>query len=153
MPGGIFRWETLAIGKAGAINARFCWPPPFSARNIREIRGSNIEKFRSAQTERVLAGSRSKSLQARRAWNCQARRLKRKKRNARRDHRYPPAAARLGYMLALAGYPLVFTSAFLDPSPESSGGGASPRAITAQYTDRPALKKICRRAGVGDLRI
>jgi 5-(carboxyamino)imidazole ribonucleotide synthase len=47
----------------------------------------------------------------------------------------------LGYMLALAGYPLGLHFRFLDPSPEAPVGRIATR-ITAQYTDRPALKKF-----------
>ena len=47
----------------------------------------------------------------------------------------------LGYMLALAGYPLGLHFRFLDPSPEAPVGRIAAR-ITAQYTDRPALKKF-----------
>src|SRR6267378_1462877 len=44
-------------------------------------------------------------------------------------------------MLALAGYPLGLHFRFLDPSPEAPVGRIATR-ITAQYTDRPALKKF-----------
>src|SRR3981189_719258 len=44
-------------------------------------------------------------------------------------------------MLALAGYPLGLPFRFLDPSPEAPVGRIATR-ITAQYTDRPALKKF-----------
>jgi 5-(carboxyamino)imidazole ribonucleotide synthase len=47
----------------------------------------------------------------------------------------------LGYMLALAGYPLGLHFRFLDPSPEAPVGRIATR-ITAHYTDRPALKKF-----------
>jgi 5-(carboxyamino)imidazole ribonucleotide synthase len=47
----------------------------------------------------------------------------------------------LGYMLALAGYPLGLHFRFLDPSPEAPVGRIASR-ITAQFTDRPALKKF-----------
>ena len=47
----------------------------------------------------------------------------------------------LGYMLALAGYPLGLHFRFLDPSPEAPVGRIATR-ITAQYTDRLALKKF-----------
>jgi 5-(carboxyamino)imidazole ribonucleotide synthase len=47
----------------------------------------------------------------------------------------------LGYMLALAGYPLGLHFRFLDPSPEAPVGRIATR-ITAQFTDRPALKKF-----------
>jgi 5-(carboxyamino)imidazole ribonucleotide synthase len=47
----------------------------------------------------------------------------------------------LGYMLALAGYPLGLHFRFLDPSPEAPVGRIATR-ITAQYTDHSALKKF-----------
>jgi 5-(carboxyamino)imidazole ribonucleotide synthase len=47
----------------------------------------------------------------------------------------------LGYMLALAGYPLGLHFRFLDPSPEAPVGRIATR-ITAQFTDRPALKRF-----------
>lgn len=47
----------------------------------------------------------------------------------------------LGYMLALAGYPLGLHFRFLDPSPEAPVGRIATR-ITAQFTDRAALKKF-----------
>ena len=47
----------------------------------------------------------------------------------------------LGYMLALAGYPLGLHFRFLDPSPEAPVGRIASR-ITAQFTDRAALKKF-----------
>ena len=47
----------------------------------------------------------------------------------------------LGYMLALAGYPLGLHFRFLDPSPEAPVGRIATR-ITAQYDDHSALKKF-----------
>jgi 5-(carboxyamino)imidazole ribonucleotide synthase len=47
----------------------------------------------------------------------------------------------LGYMLALAGYPLGLHFRFLDPSPEAPVGRIATR-ITAQFNDRSALKKF-----------
>jgi 5-(carboxyamino)imidazole ribonucleotide synthase len=47
----------------------------------------------------------------------------------------------LGYMLALAGYPLGLHFRFLDPSPEAPVGRIATR-ITGQFTDRSALKKF-----------
>jgi 5-(carboxyamino)imidazole ribonucleotide synthase len=47
----------------------------------------------------------------------------------------------LGYMLALAGYPLGLHFRFLDPSPEAPVGRIATR-ITAQFTDRAALKRF-----------
>lgn len=47
----------------------------------------------------------------------------------------------LGYMLALAGYPLGLHFRFLDPSPEAPVGRIATR-ITADFTDRAALKKF-----------
>ena len=47
----------------------------------------------------------------------------------------------LGYMLALAGYPLGLRFRFLDPSPEAPVGRIAPR-VTADYADRPALEKF-----------
>jgi 5-(carboxyamino)imidazole ribonucleotide synthase len=47
----------------------------------------------------------------------------------------------LGYMLALAGYPLGLHFRFLDPSPEAPVGRIASR-ITAQFIDRAALKKF-----------
>lgn len=47
----------------------------------------------------------------------------------------------LGYMLALAGYPLGLHFRFLDPSPEAPVGRIATR-ITAEFTDRGALKKF-----------
>ena len=47
----------------------------------------------------------------------------------------------LGYMLALAGYPLDFHFRFLDPSPQAPVGRIAPR-VTAEYTDSEALDKF-----------
>jgi 5-(carboxyamino)imidazole ribonucleotide synthase len=47
----------------------------------------------------------------------------------------------LGYMLALAGYPLDLHFRFLDPSPEAPVGRIAPR-VTAEYTDFEALEKF-----------
>ena len=47
----------------------------------------------------------------------------------------------LGYMLALAGYPLNFHFRFLDPSPQAPVGRIAPR-VTADYTDFEALEKF-----------
>jgi 5-(carboxyamino)imidazole ribonucleotide synthase len=47
----------------------------------------------------------------------------------------------LGYMLALAGYPLGLHFRFLDPSPEAPVGRIASR-ITAQFTDQAALIKF-----------
>ena len=47
----------------------------------------------------------------------------------------------LGYMIALAGYPLGLHFRFLDPSPEAPVGRIATR-ITAPFTDRSALKKF-----------
>lgn len=47
----------------------------------------------------------------------------------------------LGYMLALAGYPLGLHFRFLDPSPEAPVGRIASR-ITAEFTDHSALKKF-----------
>jgi 5-(carboxyamino)imidazole ribonucleotide synthase len=47
----------------------------------------------------------------------------------------------LGYMLALAGYPLGLHFRFLDPSPEAPVGRIAPR-VTAEYTDEQALEKF-----------
>ena len=47
----------------------------------------------------------------------------------------------LGYMLALAGYPLDFHFRFLDPSPQAPVGRIAPR-VTAEYTDLEALDKF-----------
>lgn len=47
----------------------------------------------------------------------------------------------LGYMLALAGYPLGLHFRFLDPSPEAPVGRIAHR-VTAEYTDEPALEKF-----------
>ncbi|HUI75014.1 MAG TPA: 5-(carboxyamino)imidazole ribonucleotide synthase [Candidatus Acidoferrum sp.] len=47
----------------------------------------------------------------------------------------------LGYMLALAGYPLGLHFRFLDPSPQAPVGRIAPR-ITAEYADREALEKF-----------
>jgi 5-(carboxyamino)imidazole ribonucleotide synthase len=47
----------------------------------------------------------------------------------------------LGYMLALAGYPLGLHFRFLDPSPEAPVGRIAQR-ITADYQDRAALEKF-----------
>ena len=47
----------------------------------------------------------------------------------------------LGYMLALAGYPLGLHFRFLDPSPEAPVGRIATR-ITAEFTNRGALKKF-----------
>jgi len=47
----------------------------------------------------------------------------------------------LGYMLALAGYPLGLHFRFLDPSPEAPVGRIAQR-VTAEYTDEQALDKF-----------
>lgn len=47
----------------------------------------------------------------------------------------------LGYMLALAGYPLGLHFRFLDPSPEAPVGRIAQR-VTAEYTDHSALEKF-----------
>jgi 5-(carboxyamino)imidazole ribonucleotide synthase len=47
----------------------------------------------------------------------------------------------LGYMLALAGYPLDFHFRFLDPSPQAPVGRIASR-VTAEYTDFEALEKF-----------
>jgi 5-(carboxyamino)imidazole ribonucleotide synthase len=47
----------------------------------------------------------------------------------------------LGYMLALAGYPLGLHFRFLDPSPEAPVGRIAQR-VTADYTDEAALEKF-----------
>ena len=47
----------------------------------------------------------------------------------------------LGYMLALAGYPLDFHFRFLDPSPQAPVGRIAAR-VTAEYTDFDALEKF-----------
>jgi 5-(carboxyamino)imidazole ribonucleotide synthase len=47
----------------------------------------------------------------------------------------------LGYMLALAGYPLGLHFRFLDPSPEAPVSRIAQR-VTAEYTDQAALEKF-----------
>ena len=47
----------------------------------------------------------------------------------------------LGYMLALAGYPLGLRFRFLDPSPEAPVGRIANR-VTAEYSDKVALEKF-----------
>lgn len=47
----------------------------------------------------------------------------------------------LGYMLALAGYPLGLHFRFLDPSPEAPVGRIAQR-VTADYADQAALEKF-----------
>jgi len=47
----------------------------------------------------------------------------------------------LGYMIALAGYPLGLHFRFLDPSPEAPVGRIAQR-VTADYTDQAALEKF-----------
>jgi 5-(carboxyamino)imidazole ribonucleotide synthase len=47
----------------------------------------------------------------------------------------------LGYMLALAGYPLGLHFRFLDPTPEAPVGRIAQR-VTADYTDQAALEKF-----------
>ena len=47
----------------------------------------------------------------------------------------------LGYMLALAGYPLGLHFRFLDPSPEAPVGRIASR-VTAEYDDDAALAKF-----------
>jgi 5-(carboxyamino)imidazole ribonucleotide synthase len=47
----------------------------------------------------------------------------------------------LGYMLALAGYPLGLHFRFLDPSPEAPVGRIAHR-VTAEYTDVQALQRF-----------
>jgi 5-(carboxyamino)imidazole ribonucleotide synthase len=47
----------------------------------------------------------------------------------------------LGYMLALAGYPLGLHFRFLDPSPEAPVGRIAHR-VTAEYLDEPALDRF-----------
>jgi len=47
----------------------------------------------------------------------------------------------LGYMLALAGYPLGLRFRFLDPSPEAPVGRIAPR-VTGDFSDRAVLEKL-----------
>ena len=47
----------------------------------------------------------------------------------------------LGYMLALAGYPLGLHFRFLDPSPQAPVGRIAHR-VTAEYSDHDALEKF-----------
>jgi 5-(carboxyamino)imidazole ribonucleotide synthase len=47
----------------------------------------------------------------------------------------------LGYMLALAGYPLGLRFRFLDPSPEAPVGRIAQR-VTADFDDQAALEKF-----------
>jgi len=47
----------------------------------------------------------------------------------------------LGYMLALAGYPLGLHFRFLDPSPEAPVGRIAHR-VTAEFSDEQALEKF-----------
>ncbi|HMD39210.1 MAG TPA: 5-(carboxyamino)imidazole ribonucleotide synthase [Candidatus Acidoferrum sp.] len=47
----------------------------------------------------------------------------------------------LGYMLALAGYPLGMRFRFFDPSPEAPVGRIAPR-VTGDYSDRGSLDKF-----------
>jgi 5-(carboxyamino)imidazole ribonucleotide synthase len=47
----------------------------------------------------------------------------------------------LGYMLALAGYPLGLHFRFFDPSPEAPVGRIAPR-VSADFTDESALEKF-----------
>ena len=47
----------------------------------------------------------------------------------------------LGYMLALAGYPLGLHFRFLDPSPEAPVGRIANR-VTADFNDEQALEKF-----------
>src|SRR6202011_4727047 len=47
----------------------------------------------------------------------------------------------LGYMLALAGYPLGLRFRFLDPSPEAPVGRIAQR-VTANFDDQAALEKF-----------
>ncbi|MGB8474671.1 MAG: 5-(carboxyamino)imidazole ribonucleotide synthase [Candidatus Acidiferrum sp.] len=47
----------------------------------------------------------------------------------------------LGYMLALAGYPLGLRFRFLDPSPEAPVGRIAPR-MTGDFSDRAVLEKF-----------
>ena len=47
----------------------------------------------------------------------------------------------LGYMLALAGYPLGLRFRFLDPSPEAPVGRIAPR-VTGDFSDRATLEKF-----------
>jgi 5-(carboxyamino)imidazole ribonucleotide synthase len=47
----------------------------------------------------------------------------------------------LGYMLALAGYPLGLRFRFLDPSPEAPVGRIAQR-VTADFTDQAAMEKF-----------
>ncbi len=58
----------------------------------------------------------------------------------------------LGYMLALAGYPLGLHFRFLDPSPEAPVGRIAHR-VTAEFTRRAGPGKIRARPGSGHLRI
>jgi 5-(carboxyamino)imidazole ribonucleotide synthase len=47
----------------------------------------------------------------------------------------------LGYMLALAGYPLGLHFRFFDPSPEAPVGRIAAR-VTAEFSDQSALEKF-----------
>jgi 5-(carboxyamino)imidazole ribonucleotide synthase len=53
----------------------------------------------------------------------------------------------LGYMLALAGYPLGFHFRFLDPSPEAPVGRIANR-VTSDYQDEQGLEKFLHGLGV-----
>jgi 5-(carboxyamino)imidazole ribonucleotide synthase len=128
MPGGI-PVGTLAVGKAGAINAALLAAASLGNKYpaIREA----LRKFRSDQTRQGSRGSRSRQVRG----------------------EFPPqkrkgqvtigilGGGQLGYMLALAGYPLDFHFRFLDPSPQAPVGRIAPR-VTAEYTDYEALDKF-----------
>ena len=135
MPGGI-PVGTLAVGKSGAINSALLAAAILGIKYpaIRE----SLRKFREAQTESRPRSSRSLVSVA-----------IRKRRLPDRAKQVEEivvtigilGGGQLGYMLALAGYPLGLRFRFLDPSPEAPVGRIAQR-VTADFDDEAALEKF-----------
>jgi len=133
-----FPWERWPSG-SGAINAALLAAAILGAKQSRN--SGSISKIFAA-----LKRSESWQIQIprlpRARLELQASRLKRKKERAR-DHRYL-GGGQLGYMLALAGYPLGLHFRFSRPFARSSGGRIATR-ITAQLHRPSCPQEICRR--------
>ena len=129
MPGGI-PVGTLAIGKAGAINAALLAAASLGNKYPDDSRSaSQISLRHKPKTFSLLPILRNLP-----ANNPQ------QKRKAQVTIGIL-GGGQLGYMLALAGYPLDFHFRFLDPSPQAPVGRIATR-VTAEYTDFEALEKF-----------
>ena len=136
MPGGI-PVGTLAIGKAGAINAALLAAAILGAKHP-EIREA-LRKFRAEQTERVLANP-DPAAGARTRHSAYSALAGSREKEARVTIGIL-GGGQLGYMLALAGYPLGLHFRFFDPSPEAPVGRIASR-VTAEFSDESALEKF-----------